>query len=278
MLKSAVIKVSLKEPQGRVAEMMGAMRSLGTEEVHLVHVRGQGAGYEKQRAKLEVLREDAVELGLTAEVHIPEGHAPTRVLQAAFHLDADYISIPWVKKAILRQALMGSIDDDILRMSDTPVLIFKQGLFSRTQSLDSILYATDFRATDAKVMPYLKDRDFKARALYMLHVRERAPDPDTDTARSRAVLDNLRRLAAECAHAYDEIEHLEAVGSTRKQIVRQSRVLGVDLIVAGKADNPDMLDNILGSTVEHLAHRAACSLFVVPGHKPAEKRAREAGP
>jgi nucleotide-binding universal stress UspA family protein len=39
----------------------------------------------------------------------------------------------------------------------------------------------------------------------------------------------------------------------------------VDLIVIGKSDNPDPLENLLGSTAEAVAKKARRSVFIVPG-------------
>jgi nucleotide-binding universal stress UspA family protein len=271
MLKTAVVKVSFKETPGRLAEMVSALRSFGTQEVHLVHVRTSGAGRtfpEKKRAQLERIRQKAQDLGLAAEVHILDGHPPTRVLQAVWQLGADYIAIAWVHKAVLRQALLGSIDGDIVRMSDSPVFIFKHRVLGRTEALDSVLYATDFQATDARVMPYLKNREFQARALHMLHVGERAPDPTTDRKRREVILANLSRLASECAHAYERIDTLETVGPVGRNIVRTAKTTGVDLVIVGKVDNPDnMLKKLTGSVADQLPHRAPCSVFIIPGYR-----------
>jgi len=270
MLKSALVKVSLKEPPGRVVEMLAALRSFGTQEAHLVHVRTSAsrAFPEKKRARLERLREKAEALGLMADVHILQGHVPTLVLQAAWQLDADYIAIAWVHKAVLRQALLGSIDADIVRMSDSPVFIFKRRFLGRSENLDSVLYATDFQATDRKVMPYLKNKGFQARALYMLHVGDRAPDPATDKTRRKEVLANLRRLANDCAHAYESVETLEAMGPVGRTIVKTAKATGVDLIIVGKVDHPDMFKKLTGSVADQLPHRSPCSVFIIPGYTP----------
>lgn len=273
MLSTALVKVSLKEPPGRVVEMVGALRSFGTQEVYLVHVRTSdgGAFPEKKRALLERIREKAEGLGIAAEVHVLQGHAPSRILQAAWQLGADYIAVAWVHKAVLRQALMGSIDGDIVRMSDSPVFIFKRRFLGRTHKLDSVLYATDFQATDARVMPYLENKEFQARALHMLHVGERAPDPETDEKRRERVLDNLNRLANQCAHAYDSVKTLESVGPVRRTIVKTAKTAGVDLVVVGKTDHPDIFRKITGSVADQLPHRAPCSVFIIPGSGPGRR-------
>jgi len=275
MLKTALVKVSLREPPGRLAEMLAALRSFGTEAVHLVYARTSNGrtSLEKRRAQLERIREEAEAAGLSADAHVLAGRAPSRVLQATSELEADYIAIAWVHKAVLRQTLLGSIDGDIVRMSDAPVFIFKRRFLGRTESLDSVLYATDFQATDGRVMPYLRNKDFQARTLYMLHVRERAPDPATDDARRQVVLANLSRLAHECAHAYESVETLEALGPVRRTIVSTAKTTGVDLIIVGKVDNPDMVKKLTGSVADQLPHRSPCSVFIIPGYGTSRRTA-----
>ena len=277
MLQTALVKVSLKEPPGRVVEMLAALRSFGTQEAHLVHVRTAASRVfpEKKRSRLAILREKAEALGLIVEVHVLHGHVSTRVLQAAWQLNTDYIAIAWVHKAVLRQALLGSIDGDIVRMSDSPVFIFKRRFLGRTERLDSVLYATGFQATDRKVMPYLKDKGFHARAMYMLHVGDRAPDPATDKARREKVLDNLSRLANNCAHAYESVETLEIVGPVGRTIVKTAKAKGVDLVIVGKVDHPDMFKKLTGSVADHLPHRAPCSVFIIPGYESENDAGRE---
>jgi nucleotide-binding universal stress UspA family protein len=273
MLKTALVKVSLEEPPGRVAQMMGVLRSFGTREVYLVHVRpSEGRAFpEKKRLRLERLREKAEGLGLAAEVHVLHGHVTSRMLQAAWQLDAGYIAIAWGQKPVLRQALLGSIDSDIVRMSDSPVLIFKQRLLGRADNLNSVLYATDFQATDDRVIPYLQNKEFKARTLYMLHVGERAPDPVTDEKRREAVLAKMSRLASHCGKVYDRVETLDAVGPVGRTIVKTARATGVDLIIVGKVDHPDMIKKLIGSVAEQLPHRAPCSVFIIPGSTPGRR-------
>lgn len=277
MLKTAVVKVSFKEPAGRVLKMIHAMRSLGTAEVHLVHVRSSGGGVlaEGKRVFLEDLRQQAADMGLQADLHTFWGHPPSRVIQAAWHLDVDYIAIPWVQKPVLQQALMGSIDEDIVRMSDAPVFIYKGSLFSQAESLDSVLYATDFKGSDSQVMPYLRDKDFQARTLYILHVGDRAPDPVADKQRRDKVMEQLRELAGQCMQAYEEVVPLEVLGRARTRIIKKAKVLGVDLIVVGKGGRPDMLKSFLGSTAEYLPHKSHCSVFIIPTVRDREQAGGE---
>lgn len=267
MLQKAALKISLAEPKKKLLDMVTFLKNFGTSQVVLVHVRTSSNYRRREEAaeQLSQLAKEVADLGLTVETTIRTGHAPTMVMEAAENSGADYVAIFWQPKALLRQALIGSIDSDILRMSNLPVFVYNPKLFKPVVVLDSVLYATDFKFTDAVVMPYLVNSRFKAHQLYLLHVGERAPDPVTEKDRKQNVLDNLQRLANECAHAYDQVEVIETIGMVRRQIIRQAKSKGVDLIVVGKSEKPDTLSRIIGSTAEILPHKARCNVFIIPG-------------
>ncbi len=267
MLSSAVIKVSLKEPPKKVVDTARFIQLFGVSQAHIVHVRtySNTKKWEKDRQKLADLEEHIASLGMHVETHIFDGHVPAKVIEASRQLNVDCIGIAWVQKPVLRNALLGSIDVDILRMSDIPVCIYDRPLISKAPKLEKVLYATDFQATDANVMPYLQNKDFQAHTLYLLHVGERAPDPVTEKARREKARHNLERLSNECRRAYDNVEFYDTVGSVRRTIVSWANAKGVDLIVIGKADNPDVIEQLTGSVAEFLPHKTKCSVFIIPG-------------
>ncbi|MGE4470397.1 MAG: universal stress protein [Desulfovibrio sp.] len=266
MLQRAAVKVSLTEPKKKFLDMLAFMRNFGTNEVHLVHVRTKTNYREREKAEtaLEELGTEINQLGMAVDFSIRNGYAPGVMTEVAATVQADYLALYWKPKALLRHALLGSIDSDILRMSNMPVFMYNPKLFRPVVELESVLYATDFQFTDAVVMPYLKSSRFKARTLYLLHVGERAPDPDTEARRRERALTNLERLAEECAHAYDQVEVIETLGLVRNEIVRQAKAKKVNLIVAGKSDKPNTMSRLVGSTAEVLPHRAHCSVFIIP--------------
>lgn len=267
MLQNVAVKVSLKEPRSRFLDMMTLLKSFGTNRAYLLHVTSGADGkQEKARRKLAQLAEQVRELGFEAAALVKDGHPPTQTVWTARELGVDYLSIYWLSKAVLVQALMGSIDADILRMSDLPVFVYNRGYMNASTRLERVLYATDFKSTDSKVMPYLVNKELQARELVLLHVGQRAPDPETEHRRQHCVQENLERLATECSEAYDTVRTLQVVGRRRKQILRQAYLNRVDLIVVGKADKPSGLKNFLGSTAEALPDKANRSVFIVPGH------------
>jgi len=266
VLQKAAVKISLKEPRKKLMKMFEFLGNFGTREIHLVHAAPKITSQQQSSIEegLEKISKDAGNFGFNVKIHIRSGHVPVSIVETAEENKADYIALHWMPKSLFRSALFGNIDSDILRQSNLPVFIYNPGLFRSTASLEQVMYATDFKHTDAAVLPYLVDRRFMANKLYILHVGERAPDPVTEETRRKRVLDNLNRLARECSHAYNSVQPIETLGSVHKQIVKQAVMLDVDLIVVGKSERMDAVSQMLGSIAEILPHRAGRSVFIIP--------------
>lgn len=265
MLHRAAVKTSLEEPRASFLDMLRLMQGFGTEMVHLVHVTaGTSAELKRNSARLEELATQVRDLGFTVKTITERGAPARRNAYIAHDLGVDYLALYWMPKPLLVQALMGSIDGDIVRLCDLPVLVYNRSLMQASTSLKRIVYATGFQATDARVMPYLKSRELEAEELFILNVGERAPDPVAEHARQRCVQQNLERLAAECESVYASVVPMQVIGSRRVQILRQASRLDADLIVVGKRDNPTPVRRLLGSLAEALTRKSRRSVFIIP--------------
>ncbi len=271
MLKAAAIKVSLEEPQEKLLAMANFMKGLGTRSVKLLHVHSEMK--ERERAEVEARLEAMAEAlradELEVEVHLRQGQPALEIARAVRELEVDYLSLYWMPQGTLHNLLLGSIDADILRMTDLPVFVYDRGWSSGDlQSVQSALYATDFQHTDRQVLPYLKSHHFQAQTLYLLHAGERAPDPQTERLRCEQVEENLQRLADACRDSYEEVHLLQVVGHPQREIVRQAKRLKVDLILIGKSDKPNPMAQLMGSNAEVIPRQARCCVFIIPGRSP----------
>lgn len=267
MLEKAAIKISLDEPEKKFLEMIAFMRNFGTRKIVLIHVRSKSSFREHELAEnlLEAKCSEIMEMGIEAEYIIRNGSVPSVAIDVAEEVKADYLTIYWKPKGLLRQALLGSIDSDILRMSNLPVFIYNPKFLRPVVELQSVLYATDFKPTSAVVRPYLVNRNFKADTLYLLNVGQRAPDPVTEEKRINEVSDNLHKIAETCDDSYEHIEVITTLGIVYREIVKQARAKGVDLIIVGKSEDLDAVGKLIGSTAELLPHKSPCSVFIIPG-------------
>lgn len=284
LLSTAAVKITLDEPRKKFLDMIACLKSYGTRQIHFIHIRTKSRYIymEKAEAMLDEIVGEATAMGFEADFHIRTGHAPSLFADTAQATGADYLCLYWRPKGLLRQALLGSIDSDILRISNLPVFIHKPRLFGDTTQLDRVLYATDFKSTDAAAMPYLADSRFKARTLFLLNVRDRAPDPVTDKALRESVQESLRHLADQCRHAYDQVEIIQSIGMVRREITRQAKTVNADLLVVGRSEKPDAVARFIGSTAEILPHKTRCSVFIIPSicdlDAPTDEQDKECSP
>jgi nucleotide-binding universal stress UspA family protein len=268
MFSKVIWPLNLEEPQHRLDGVLGMLKRLPAGHVSLLYVgEGQNNKSSPGEKKLRRLRDSLAEHGFDVDTAYRRGHVATAICAFAEEQDADLIIMPWKPKSSLRIALLGSVVQDVIRLSDSPVAVWKSGAISLkapSEGLENIMYATAFQAIDNDVIHFLSDKAMNAKKLVLLHVGERAPDPRAEERRRRQVQDNLDRLAGECSLQYGRIETISVLGKPSRQIVRQARSREIDLIVIGKLDNPDSFGSMMGSTAEQLVHRSPCSLLVIP--------------
>lgn len=266
MLRKTLLPLSLKEQHHKLLELAGFLVRFGTASVSLCHIIN-GGGRNRRHKVEQALNEIAEKFkthGFSTEVIIREGPVAGEICNLVEEVGADFISIPWKKKNVIKRTILSSPDIDILRICSYPTFIFKSRSYLQNDSkLDSIVYATDCKETDQKVLPYLTSVPFGAETLYFLHVRERAPDPVTDKQRHREVLAKLDQLAAQCRSRYNRVETVLSIGPNRTGIVRSVRKFDTDLIIIGRNDKQKPMDKILGSTAELLPHKVHSSVLIV---------------
>ncbi len=289
MLKSTLIPLSLKEPEEKLMDLAGFISQFGTEKVRLLHVFSGGED-EKNRREFELKEREAVfrNCGMSAETEIRSGTIASEICKTAAEREVDYIAILWKKKNMIRRTILTSPDTDLLRLCSYSTLIFKPRKEVRfvkwewgkraggkegkdrhrkgpnhTSRPARIVYATDCGRADKKVMPYLKSLSFGAKELYLLHVRERAPDPESDRKRQEELSNKLDTLAEQCLTNYDHVENTMLTGAVRRRIPAETRKRDADLLVIGRNDKPKPMDKLLGSTAESLPHQTHCSVLII---------------
>jgi len=277
MLQNALVPLSFRESRTALVALTRELKIMGTREVKLLHIAsGPASSAEALTAKLKdraTIFEDA---GMVVETVLRKGSPALELTRAARDLGADYIAFSWKRKSWLQRTLIGSTTQDSIRLSDRPVYIRKGAMRGAAASLigaagsdqgaheDSlvVVYATDFGATDAAVIPFLHRPNIPIDRLILLHVGPRAPDPMAEGRRLAAADANLKRLASECDVAAVAIRNV--AGTPKQKIAREAGRLGARLVVLGKSDAPGRFAGVLGSTAGALAFHSRASVLIVP--------------
>jgi nucleotide-binding universal stress UspA family protein len=270
-LRKAVFPLNLKEQEHKIISMAKTLSHFGTKNIILVHVKsGSNRNFSQAQEKLQTYAQKIQELGFETDVKIRFGsHIIQEICNTSMEEQAEFLCIVWKAKGLIKRTLLGSKTIDIIRLADLPIFVFKSRtpLLKSASIIDSIVYATEFKITDSVVIPYLNNRDITASKLILLHVGERAPDPNTENQRLDTVHANLNRLKKECQNCFQEVQTIEVIGSPKRQIVRQARKQNADLILIGKFDVTNPIEQIMGGNAEAIPFRAGCPVFIIPGIK-----------
>lgn len=265
MFETALFPLNFNEPTARIDEMLAFLTHFGTREVILLHAVEFGAGASgRAERRLRRVADRASGQGFDSRVLLRNGSAASEIVTVAGEEAADFIVFSWKRKSWIQRSILGSTTKDVIRLTDRPVFVHKATRAVPAEGEMAVLYATNFRHTDAAVSPYLRTSGLTAHRLHLLNVGERAPDPAAERNRRAEVEANLSRLSGEFSENFDEIDERATVGHPRREIVREARRVDADLIVLGKADTAGGLGSVLGSTAEDLPHSARCSVLIIP--------------
>ncbi|ACV69659.1 universal stress protein [Desulfohalobium retbaense] len=266
MLRNFLFPVYAKSPVNTVLAQAEFIRSFEPEKVYLLYVASGNSSRPIKR--IDRIEKGMRELGLPVERLVRYGHVPSQVVTTA---EATQSIICFTKKwkNPIKKAVAGSVISDVVRMSDEPIMIYKRGLSAHTGGvLHSSMYATDFKHSDKTCIQYIRHKAFKAQRLILLHVGQRAPDPETEKKRLENVYANLARLASECQNGFEKIEKREVLGlGVERKILRQAKKEEIDLLVIGKIDARGIMSRFTGSTAEAIYNRAPCSVLVIPSKR-----------
>src|SRR6056297_2208280 len=182
-LRKAILPLSLKESENKIIAMSKILSDFGTRTITLVHIKtGSNRKSQHIQEKLRSYAQRIKELNFDPEIKISHSNNITQgIYNTSYEVGAEFICIIWKAKGVIKKTLLGSKTIDTIRHINLPIFIFKQrNPLVKHCSLNSILYATDFKKTDSIVIPYLNNSEITASNLYFLHVRNRAPDPETE--------------------------------------------------------------------------------------------------
>lgn len=276
MFESALVPLDLHEPQRRVAAVIAFLRDLGVRDVELLSVVGSSHAGRRAAHRLEeyvaAFRNTGTD-GTTTNTtdvttNVRTGSPAQEIVRGAENRECGLIAIPWKRKSRLQRSLVGSVTRDVARLSDTPVLVFRDRRSDGDDGL-SLVYATDLGPVDEAVLPIIEEATTPIRSLTLIHAGERAPDPTTETRRAEEVENRLsavkERVEARRGGARPyPIDTAALIGRPRKSIRRFLTWRRPDLAIVGKGGRRHGINGILGSVAEEVAYRATTSVLIVP--------------
>ncbi len=159
---------------------------------------------------------------------------------------------------------MGSVTDDVIRLSDAPVFVHKQRPeLTKSKSVDKLMFATDFQKAALRARPYVHMLGKFIPELIILHVGQRASDPETEQLRRENVQRGLEELKEEFVDDYKRVKHYARIGSPARHIIEAAEQEQAELVVLGRINEP-FPSKILGSTCARVTSGVGSSVLLVP--------------
>lgn len=234
---------------------------LGVEHFHLLHVLNGGFSYEENANNIleegvSLIKESTYS---SASYEISQGHATTEIVNKAKEGYFDLIMIPANNKNIFLRMLLGSTTTEVVRMTDTPVLILKQD----SRDMNTLLYATDFGEAADRALDYVGFLGKIGSKLVIQHVGKRAADPRAEFTREEIVSQNLEQTKKNLTPYWTDISVISSLGTPSRVLASTAKEQHSDLVIMGKG-NTGIMKKILGSTAEKVANTVEASILIVP--------------
>ena len=240
----------------------------------------RGTGYRKdQEVKLRETAnirfidwaENLFELGMEVGAYIAVGSLVSQVIKAAEKENSDLIVIGRSHKGVLEQLYSGSDITELIRRTDTPVLVFKhmsEDVKTLEKPFERPLLATDWSPASLKAVEYLKSLQSVIKEINVIHVAGEKELRSSSAMGVQKTRKETRKKLDEICDIF-EAEGINArphvyIGDPIQEIETAAREYQATLIVAGSSGKAALLERWIGSIPRTLAEKSIFPTLLIP--------------
>ena len=240
----------------------------------------RGKGYQKveevrlkEMANIRFINwaETLFERGLEVGAYIVVGSLVKQVITAAEKENIDLIVVGYKKKGRIEQLYSSSDILEIIRRSQTPVLVYKykpDNTLSVEKPFERPLLATCFSKTNQKTIDYLKRLAPVIKKATIVHVGDPKSLKEPSAMGVQKTRKKIRRkLDALCDLLIAEgIDASPAVyvGNPAKEIVMAAKEFNATMVITGTSSSPSLKEKLVGSTPRYLAEKTDIPTLLIP--------------
>lgn len=268
MFEKTLVPVAFGEKPEELRKTGQFLKGMGARLVCLYHVDDAGSLFPGSDIPwLCLLQEALEEAGLATEVLRGSGPVAQSIAETALFQGCDAIYLKAKRRWHLSTTLLGSVAQDLLRISDVPVFVHKArpGLPDGGDGIHRdelvVLYATGLDVGTIRPLPFL--REVGGARCHILHVRDRMADSSTDRRMRDVTGDKLRMVTDDLAAYYGQVSSEQRIGVPATQVLHVAERLEVDVIVLGR-NTPAFLSAPMGETGEMVVNASKASVCLVP--------------
>ncbi len=283
MLKRALFPTDFSQVAEGIIRWLPSLKKMGVEEVVLVRVInltkvvGVTSGFnvdswikheeeesEKELSKMvDRLKENGI--GARYVTPVPRGDPVAEVVKSAEEVNADFIVMGSKGKGFLKEILMGSVSEGVVRKSKIPVMVVKPKCFKtengsfecemQRDPLDRILFAYDFSEYSQGLIKYVKDAAVSGgKEVVLLNVVENKMDKEKESL--------LESAENELKEQGINVKVVIKEGSPYKEILKSSKEENASMVMMGSRGLGFLGGAFLGSTTDSVVRQSEIPVFV----------------
>lgn len=290
MLKNLLIAMDLSPASVALLRCMGPLLGAGAESATLIHVmdvRSVGGLYISLKNLVEpILKEKEKQLGkmgFRTRLEIPMGDPAYEINQFAKKADISLIVAGTHGESLVKDILLGSVVHRLLQLAEKPVLLLPITILEEEggeKKCDVLcgdffrhpLFATDFSEPAKRAFHYLEHivANTHPPEVTLYHVQDQGRIQPHLAHRldefNRIDLGRLEGLEARLKEFGEAKVHKEVeFGRPAPLIVEKIRKGGYSMLVIASQGRGYMAEAFLGRVANHVVHRSAIPVLVVPG-------------
>ncbi|MFO7966969.1 MAG: universal stress protein [Archaeoglobaceae archaeon] len=283
MLKRVLFPTDFSQVAEGIIRWLPNLKNMGVEEVVLVRVInltkvvGVTSGFnvdswikhEEEESEKELSRivDRLKEGGIGARyvTPVPRGDPVAEVVKSAEEENVDFIVIGSKGKGFLKEILMGSISEGVVRKSKIPVMVAKPKCFETENGffecemerdpLDRILFAYDFSEHSQRIIDYVKDAAVSGgNEVIILNVVENKMDKEKESL--------LESAENELKEQGIDVKVIIKDGSPYKEVIKTSKEENASMVMMGSRGMGFLGGAFLGSTTDSVVRQSEIPVFV----------------
>ncbi|NOX35776.1 MAG: universal stress protein [Deltaproteobacteria bacterium] len=218
--------------------------------------------------------ENLFEMGMEVGAYIEVSTLIPEILKVVKKESPDLIVIGRSHKGALEQLYAGSDVIELIRRTDTPILVFKHMMDDNIvpeKLFERPLFATNWSKTGKKAVAYIKAMKNVIGEIHVMHVVKESAlkSPDTHEVQKvrKAERQRLDKLCDELEEAGINARSHVYVGDPQKEIEKAAKEYQATMIILGSSDKAAILERWVGSVSKNIADKSVFPCFLIPGEK-----------
>lgn len=277
LLDKVLLCTDFSAPSNQLIECIPELQNSGLKEVVLLHVidilstenRPEDLRVEDER-KLEKMQAELQEFGLKVRMKVVTGIPSVEIVRTANREKASLILLGSHGKGFIKSRFLGSTTFDVLRMSNTPMLIEKyreleEGRIKAycQQKFQKVLIPIDFSESSIDMIEKIKEID-GIKGIILVSVVEKSESERELENQKKEWKEQLEIMEEEFLNLGYQIESHVREGTASRNIMEVAEEENATLIALSTRGTGAIEELLIGSTIDAIARQSKNPVLIFP--------------